>query len=898
MGIQPTVATKCGRAALLRISAILLVVSLVIVSCASRAWGASVHPLFDLSATQSSPFPSDRFTVPDPAQNTGLRVALPKPDCVARPSDCADIDVLNELDGFNLLPRLEIPFDGSIDLTTAISATIFLVSLGSTLPGGGPSGHVVGIDQVVWDPGVTTLDVESDELLDQHARYALVVTKDVHDPSGKEVKASKSFLDFVNDSVTTSTGDPLLDAYRSSLRGALDDLDARGIVSRGQIVAASVFTTLSASANLEKMRDQVKAGTPAPANFLLGTGGTRTVFPRSLLSGILFRRQVSADPTAPLSSIPLSVGAALNAVPGAVGRVAFGRYTSPDYRVHPGEYIPQVGTLTGIPAAQGSADITFVLFLPSTSEPAGGYPVVIYGHGGGTNKLASATVAAKLAESGLATIAIDQPGVGFGPRSAYTLTFTDGTSTTLLAGGRSIDQNGDGRITDGEGGNPAPPRAMLGSGRGDGLQQLAVDHMQLVRTIQVGMDVDGDGTPDLDPSRIYYVGPSGGGRRGTIFVAVEPDVRAGVLNVPASSVEERLSAPRGNYGPSLQSRVPPLINAPGVTAVDGITVPAPYFNENLPLRQGAPFRVTLEDGSTQTVRPPTVNTVSGALAIQQAMEWAEWAQQPGNSIAYAPYLRRHPLVGVPPKPVIVQIAYGDRMVPNPSTTAFIRAADLADRTTFFRNDLAFAVNPTPLSNPNQYPHVFLTIFPNEDPALVAIALQAQGQIASFFALDGPGHILDPFDGSQITDPDLDGPIFETPIHLPLPILLDYPLSSSLAALSPGATEPGDRPLGDRLARDSGPHLPASLSASPIPYRGGALDVSFVNDQPQAQAVLSIYDLAGRRVRRLDGGNLGQGGPRFTWDGRSDGGLIVAPGVYLLRAETGRQAAETKIVVLP
>ena len=165
MGIQPTVATKCGRATLLRISAILLVVSLVIVSCASRAWGASVHPLFDLSATQSSPFPSDRFTVPDPAQNTGLRVALPKPDCVARPSDCADIDVLNELDGFNLLPRLEIPFDGSIDLTTAISATIFLVSLGSTLPGGGPSGHVVGIDQVVWDPGVTTLDVESDELL-------------------------------------------------------------------------------------------------------------------------------------------------------------------------------------------------------------------------------------------------------------------------------------------------------------------------------------------------------------------------------------------------------------------------------------------------------------------------------------------------------------------------------------------------------------------------------------------------------------------------------------------------------------------------------------------------------------------------------------------------------------
>jgi hypothetical protein len=50
---------------------------------------------------------------------------LPKPDCAVRPSDCADIDVINTLDGFNLQPRLSIPFSGDIDVSTVSSQTVF-----------------------------------------------------------------------------------------------------------------------------------------------------------------------------------------------------------------------------------------------------------------------------------------------------------------------------------------------------------------------------------------------------------------------------------------------------------------------------------------------------------------------------------------------------------------------------------------------------------------------------------------------------------------------------------------------------------------------------------------------------------------------------------------------------
>ena len=35
---------------------------------------SAVHPLFDLSAVTTSPFPSNRFTVADDTQNTGRRV--------------------------------------------------------------------------------------------------------------------------------------------------------------------------------------------------------------------------------------------------------------------------------------------------------------------------------------------------------------------------------------------------------------------------------------------------------------------------------------------------------------------------------------------------------------------------------------------------------------------------------------------------------------------------------------------------------------------------------------------------------------------------------------------------------------------------------------------------------
>jgi hypothetical protein len=253
--------------------------------------------------------------------------------------------------------------------------------------------------------------------------------------------------------------------------------------------------------------------------------------------------------------------------------------------------------------------------------------------------------------------------------------------------------------------------------------------------------VDNDGASDLDPSRIYYFGRSRGGIYGVPFLAVEPAVRVGVVNAAGTDETFHLSPlNRPGYGGFLGSRTPSLINSPGIVSLDGISLDPPHFNENLPLRDGVPITAGLANGTTQIIRSPVINTVAGAMDIQQLIDRNEWAAQSGDPAAYAPYLRLGPLEGMSAKTVILQVAKGDRIVTNPTSTAIVRAGDLAERTTFYRNDLAFTVNPSLPNQPHIWPHLFL-IAPNF-PQVAEVSLAAQDQIASFLASDG-ATVIDP-----------------------------------------------------------------------------------------------------------------------------------------------------------
>lgn len=725
----------------------LVVVTTVFLSPVTLGQEHRTYALFGLDSSDTGPFPSDWFTERDDAQNTGRHVSLPAPaeGCAEAISECEDLAVINDLDGFNLQPRLSISFSGPIEPSTVTSDTVFLVSLGSTVQGQDfmPRGTKVGIDQVVWDAFTNTLHVESDELLAQHTRFALIVTRGIRDWNGFAVKASDDFRQFLR----IDRAD-----YKMALVEAMQAAWHHG-VTPGEVVVASVFTTQSATAVLEKIRAQIHDATadpPDPANFLLGSNGERTVFNLSEVTGAT---GINLGPTSPLRTV----------LPGAVARLAFGKYRSPDYEVHPGEYIPPVATRSGTPVVQGTNDIYFNLFLPSGLRPAEGWPVVIVGHGGavgGNNNknVGPLSTASSIAHYGIATIAINAVGFGLSPANTFTVSRAVGSPIMLPAGGRGIDQDGNGIIIEGEGLTTLRPRAVAVFS--DGLRQTAADLMQLVRVIQVGMDVDGNGQPDLDSSRIYYLGESLGGGYGTVFLGVEPDVKAGVIGVPLDPIPGvRLGLRRNAAGRILASRLPPLLNFPGIKTIDGLTVPAPYFDENLPLRDQIRLEVGLEDDyTTRDIVSPVLNGIPGAMVIQAVSEHLEWVSQAGSPLAYAPHLRKAPLAGMTAKSVLFQIAKGDQAANNPSTTAILRAGDLHDTTLYYRHDLARADDPDVPSNP----HTFVISVTSLNPTYRAISLGAQDQAGRFFFSDG-GPVIVP------------QPIkyFEFPIVLPLPEGLNY-----------------------------------------------------------------------------------------------------------------------------
>ena len=674
---------------------------------------ALAFPAAALAGTSAGqPFPTNLDTVPDATQVTGLRVDLPRPDCTASPSDCADIAVLDQLDGFNIQPRISIPFSGPIDTSTVSSSTVFLI---------GPHDEVIGINQPVWNPGDNTLYVESNDQLEQDSTYLLVVTRGVRDASGKPVDVT----DFRAQLNYGQTKDPAVKAYRKALLDALPSAFAGG-AAPGDIADASLFTTQSITAISEKIRDQIRSA-PAPVpNFNLAPDGSRTVFANAPGLSITWTRQTPTPPAPITMPVPVSF---TQVFPGSVATIAYGSFPSRDYE-NSAQVIPPVGTKTGVPAVQSVNNLVFTLFVPSGTKPAGGWPVAIFGHGF-TDSMNGAPwlVASSLAHAGIATIAINVVGHGFGAASTYTVKPASGPTETFTAGGRGFDQNGDGTIDSTEGVNAAGGSII---GNSDGLRQTVFDIDQLVRMLQAGVDVDGNGSVDLSTSRIYYTGQSFGGIYGVQLLGLEPTIHAGVTNVAGGPIVEiaRLSPSfRGLVGAALQFRVPSLYN----TQNDGTFA---NFIENEPLRD----------------LPIVIDTVPGAEAIQQYLDDSEWAQQPGNPEGWAPHISM---------PIIFQFARTDQTVPNPTSTRVIRAGNLQSRTTMFRNDLA-----NPAIGTSKNPHTFLT---NLLGPGAGCALAAQTQIATFFASDG-ANMIDPN-----TVPGPTGPLCPFFQNAPptLPETLDY-----------------------------------------------------------------------------------------------------------------------------
>ena len=472
----------------------------------------------------------------------------------------------------------------------------------------------------------------------------------------------------------------------------------------------------------------------------MGTGGTRAVFEFSRIDSIRHNQQIS--PTGPpLTGEPHNLTGA-RWVAGAVGRIAFGRFETPDYTVHPGEYIPPIRSRTGTPRPQGVNTLHFTLILPSGPPPAKGWPVVVFGHGGnGTRATTPLEIASIPASHGLALICIDNVGHGRGLASTLTLRMTDGSNVTIPAPGRGIDQNGDGAIGTAEGHYATGPEAL--GLMGDAVTQIGADHLSLVRLIERGIDADGDGTVDLDASRIYFLGQSAGAHTNVSFVAYALAVRASFFLVPGGRLVDvrRLSSTlRPTLAAYLASRTPPLSDAVnGRKSVGGLTLAPPFFEEGMPLAFEAPI----------------TNRVAGAMAVQRLLDRIEWRSQRGDAVVFASRLRRMPPPGTMARPTVIFLGRGDQSAPLVDSGFIVKEGELDDRTVLYRHDLFFAANPTSIKNSHTV-YRFQGPTAPTNPMTVAI----QHQFSRFFSSDGV----------SLEQTSL---YLETPMKSPLPTQLDF-----------------------------------------------------------------------------------------------------------------------------
>ena len=82
---------------------------------------------------------------------------------------------------------------------------------------------------------------------------------------------------------------------------------------------------------------------------------------------------------------------------------------------------------------------------------------------------------------------------------------------------------------------------------------------------------------------------------------------------------------------------------------------------------------------------------------------------------------------------------------------------------------------------------------------------------------------------------------------------------------------------------------------PNPFNSGTVipfDLAFDGD-----VRLSVYNLAGQRVRRLVNAPLTAGHHRLRWSGHDDDGRTLASGVYFYRLQSGARRETRKLILV-
>ncbi len=473
---------------------------------------------------------------------------------------------MNTLDGFSTVAPMSTGFSEAIDATTvagavrifeatAHPATTAILSIDAEL--------TFGVDFIATVSSVDTtgqtLAVLLLKPLKPKTTYVSIVTNSLLSTDGRSAGASQVFT-------SAQIPQPVWDGT-SSLFASFDDATAERLEPLRQLMVAQsaaldVFEAgLSAdiavawnfkTQSVVDVLGAVKAAlvdTAPPASLLLAPTGSDSPFGAAdILIGTLevpyYLSAFSAtNPTDPLTKFWLSA-------------------TLPPPAFFPNATENFLTQFNPIPVATETQTIPVLVTVPKGTLPAS-WPVVIYQHGITTNRGTALAVADAMASQGFVTVAIDLPLHGItgnetnGTEGFYSPGFAGGPLDALSTNERTFDMD---LVTQDSSGSiiaSVPDGTTDTSGRHfinlasllttrDNLRQGVVDLMTLRKAL-TSLTIGG---VSIDANRIYFLGHSLGGMVGSVFVALDPDVRDAVFAMSGGGIGKLLDG-SPTFGPEI-----------------------------------------------------------------------------------------------------------------------------------------------------------------------------------------------------------------------------------------------------------------------------------------------------------------------------------------------------------
>lgn len=489
---------------------------------------------------------------------------------------------MNALDGFSTVAPITTGFTGAVDATSfAAGVKVYEVTTFQ-------NGAVKTVDRMLGfgtefvavlssvDTTNSTMAILPLQPLKPKQTYMVVLTNAVKSASGNQVGISGSYslthstsplhTDGVSNTPSLSDGQAQqLEPLRQGTVAAEVALNTFDGTESSDVILSWNFTTQSIDDVLIATRIQNRALTaasgfgPSGASSPLGAADINV----GSLSVPYYLK--TSDTSESPSNDPSALFSCWNGMGAAgAGTCAAGPHTTkfnstPDPLAGSTEVIPM---MVSIPKLIGNC---------VGGMPANGWPVVIYQHGITTNRATMLAVADAFAGACMSVVAIDMPMHGLtgaetnGTENFYGVPVAERTFdldlVTQDASGSTTAPLPDGKI-DGSGTHFINLSNLLNTR--DNVRQAVSDLFVLVDAIEEGVVTDGTNT--MDPAKIYFLGHSLGAMVGTVFTALEPNVKSAVFAFGGASLAKILDGSAA-FGPRI---------AAGLAAKDVIKGTADY----------------------------------------------------------------------------------------------------------------------------------------------------------------------------------------------------------------------------------------------------------------------------------------------------------------------------------